>query len=323
MQGTFVRLSQALRPAITKPPVSAEPAQTAAAQTPIAPVPVSAKAASTVAAAHPKEQSSSSTWIWISVGLAVILCIAVIAVVRNSRLIAARRVQNNSPAATVTLFPTVNVPPPAATNPAANTPPPTQLAPSGGGADTNLNLALSAWQNHDLKTSMDELQKAVSLRPDQNDFLTEAATQLYDAGQYIGAAYVYAHIEQNQKGTQQPLPPEIRDRLEPSFYFAAAMDDFPLYIPFDLLRNNDPPLALFAQSRYALFHGNMDAAHHNLDELLRMQPGWPMAQLLDAEILLHDGKKLEARKVLQGLIASPRAQDWVKEQAGILLNKSQ
>ena len=65
----------------------------------------------------------------------------------------------------------------------------------------------------------------------------------------------------------------------------------------------------------------MDAAHKNLDELLRMQPGWPMAQLLNAEILLHDGKKLEARKTLQDLIASPHTQDWVKEQAGILLSK--
>ena len=169
---------------------------------------------------------------------------------------------------------------------------------------------------------MDEVQQAVSLRPDQNDFLTEAGTQLFDAGQYIGAAYVYAQAAQNNKSTQQPLPPEIRDRLEPSFYFAVAMDDFPLYIPFDVVKNNDPPMALFVQSRYGLLHGNVDAAHRNLDELLRMQPGWPMAQLLNAEILFHDGKKLEARKLLQDLIAAPRTQDWVKEQAGILLNKN-
>jgi uncharacterized protein HemY len=101
------------------------------------------------------------------------------------------------------------------------------------------------------------------------------------------------------------------------------MDEAPAYIPLDTLAHDDPPMALFAQSRYALLHGNMEAAHHNLEELLRVQPGWPMAQILNAEILLHDGKKLEARRILQDLSNSPRVPDWMKEQAGILLSKSQ
>lgn len=324
MQGTFVRLSQALKPAAIKPLQNAAPLPSTVA-TAEPKVPAAIKAVATKATPNQNKKRSTSVWVWISAGLVIILCIAVIFVMRSSRLIASRRVKNNSPVATVTLFPTVNLPPPAATNPITNTPlpPPTQPTQNGGDADTHLNLALNAWHDHDLKLSMDEVQQAVSLRPDQIDFLTEAGTQLFDAGQYIGAAYVYARVGQNNKNTQQPLPPEIRDRLEPSFYFAVTMDEFPIYIPFEVLRNNDPPLALFSQSRYALLHGNMDAAHRNLDELVRMQPGWPMAQLLNAEILLHDGKKLEAHKILQDLIASPRTQDWVKEQAGILLNKSQ
>jgi len=320
MQGTFVRLSQTLKPAIIKTPANVAPTQA-----PIAPVSAPPKAASTVPASGSEEKRSSSTWIWVSAGLVIILCIAAIAIVRSGRLIAALRSRNNAPVATAIPAATVtSISAPTVANPIVDTPlpPPTQPAPTGADADSHLNLALAAWQNHDLKLSMDELQQAVSLRPDQNDFLTEAGTQLFDAGQYIGAAYAYAHVAQNNKGTQQPLPPEIRDRLEQSFYFAVAMDDFPLYIPFDVVKNNDPPMALFVQSRYGLLHGNMDAAHHNLDELLRMQPGWPMAQLLNAEILFHDGKKLEARKLVQDLIALPRTQDWVKEQAGILLNNN-
>jgi Tfp pilus assembly protein PilF len=209
--------------------------------------------------------------------------------------------------------------------PVADTPlpPPSQPVQAGADADTHLNLALDAWHNNDLKRSMDEVNQVVSLRPDQNDFLTEAGTELFDARQYIGAAYVYSRVAQNYKNDRQVLPPELRDRLEPSFYFAVAMDDIPFYIPLDALARDDPPMAFFVQSRYALLHGNIEAAHHNLDELLRVQPGWPMTQLLSAEILLHDGKQLEARKILQDLINSPRVQDWVKEQAGILLSKSQ
>jgi len=170
---------------------------------------------------------------------------------------------------------------------------------------------------------MDEVNHMVSLRPDQNDFLVEAGTELFNAGQYVGAAYVYGRVAQNYKNNNQMLPRELRDRLEPSFYFAVEMNDVPLYIPLDALEREDPPMAFFAQSRYALLHGNLDAAHHNLEELLRVQPGWPMAQLLNAEILMHDGKRQEAGRILQDLINSPRVQDWVKEQAGLLLSNTQ
>ncbi|MEP6895411.1 MAG: protein kinase, partial [Chloroflexota bacterium] len=184
MQGTFVRLSQAMKPAITKPPANSEPVKAiASAQAPT-------KAVSTRPASESDQKRSSSTWIWVSAALIIILCVAAIAILRGGRLIAALRSRNSAPIATAIPATTVTlIPAPTTTNPVADTPlpPPTQPAPGGGDADTHLNLALDAWHNHDLKLSMAEVQQAVALRPDQNDFLTEAGTQLFDAGQYIGA----------------------------------------------------------------------------------------------------------------------------------------
>src|SRR6185503_1165947 len=95
---------------------------------------------------------------------------------------------------------------------------PSQPVAAGTDAETHLNLALEAWQNNDLKQSMDEVNHMVSLRQDQNDFLVEAGTELFNAGQYVGAAYVYGRVAQNYKNNNQMLPRELRDRLEPSFY---------------------------------------------------------------------------------------------------------
>ncbi|HXD10705.1 MAG TPA: serine/threonine-protein kinase [Anaerolineales bacterium] len=313
MQGTFIRVSQAMQPLekSAAPPVRSAPA-----------APTKIAAPVNVTEANGQTMQKRSPWIWVGVGLAILLCAGIVWFARSNRLIAGLiRSRNNPPVATIVAV--VNNPPSTPTNLIADTavPPPPQ--PAGAEADAHLNLALDAWHNKDLKRSMDEVQQTVSLRADENDFLIRAGTQLSDAGQYIGAAYVYGSVVQNSKSAHQPIPPEVRDQLESSFYFATAMDGLPLYIPLDTLKNNDPPLAFFVQARYALLHGKMDAAHQNLNELLRLQPDWPMAQLLNAEILIHDHKLLEARKILQDLIQSPRTQAWVRDQAGILLNNNQ
>lgn len=317
MQGTFIRVSQAMKQADI-PAVKAVPSKPT-------PPKVEEKPQAVVATngSEATRESGSSVWMWVSIGLAILLCVGLLVIVRSNRLVAAliKRNNQNSPAivATVTLM----NPPTAAVNVAANTPPPTQGVQPSGDADTLLNAALDAWRHHDLQRSMDELNQAVTLKADQTDWLTEAGTQMFDAQQYIGAAFAYVRAAQNFKPNQQPLPREIHDRLEQSFYFGATMDDFTKYIPLEQVKQNDPPLGTMAEARYSLLHNNMDLAHRDLDQLLHLQPDWPVAQLVNAEILLHDGKKLEARRILQDLSQGPRAPDWVKEQAGILLGQSQ
>ena len=101
------------------------------------------------------------------------------------------------------------------------------------------------------------------------------------------------------------------------------MDEMPLFLPLDALQENDPALAFFTQSRYALLHGNLDIARQKLDELLRIQPDWHLSQLLDADVMFAEGKLLEPRRILQDLTQSPRVPDWVKEQANLLLSEHQ
>jgi serine/threonine protein kinase len=316
IQGSDVNVSQVIpteiaetaEPArIASAPKPAEPTRVAAVPTPVGKVEEKPKETEAV----PGSKKKRSPLVWVGAVLVIILCLGGFVVFRNIR--------NNRVAARQPQVPTqASVEQPQAGQPPVEVPNGQQPD-----ADAHLNLALDAWHQKDLGRSMDEVKQVVNLRADQGDHLIEAGTQLYDAGQYIGAAYVYAHAAQNFRDRNQLIPPDVRERLEASFYFSAAMDEFPLFVPFDTLRNSEPALAFFAQSRYSLLHGNMDLARSNLNELLRLQPDWPLAQLQNADVMFAEGKLLEPRKILQDLLQSPRAPDWVKEQAGILLSKHQ
>lgn len=254
------------------------------------------------AEAAPASKKKRSPWIWVGAVLIVLCCVGGLAVARNNRLSKA------------------STPAPGGQVPGDQPPVEQSNEPR---ADEHLNLALDAWREKDLKRSMDEVNQLAALGADQSDFLIEAGTQLYDAGQYIGAATVYARAAQYFKERGQQIPADVRERFEASFYFAVAMDEFPLYLPLDALKKNEPALTFFAESRYALLHGNVEIARRNLDELLRIQPDWPLTRLLNAEVMLSEGNLLEPRKILQELSQSPRVPDWIKKEAGVLLNKNQ
>ena len=261
--------------------------------------------------AIPASKKKRSPLVLVGAVLVVLLCLgglAVIRNIRNNRMLTSQREATQVP---VEPLPVDQLPP---------VEQPNEPQPN---ADSHLNQALEAWHEKDLGRSLEEVTQLVNVRPDQGDYLIEAGTQLYDAGQYIGAAYVFARVAQNFKERDQPIPPDVRERFETSFYFAAAMDEFPLYLPLDALRENEPALAFLAQSRYALLHGNMEVARRNLDELMHIQPDWPLTQLLNAEVMYGEGALLEPRRILQELIQSPRVPEWIKQQSDFLLSKHQ
>jgi serine/threonine protein kinase len=313
MQGSDVSVSKVL-PKETKvvsvPDMSSEPTKMSSVPTKVAGVPekpvgVEEKPGQVEAVAASKKKRSPL--VWVGAALVVLLCVGGLAFARNNRLFArfltARQTEVSSPA-------------PVAQPPAQQ---PNEPRPE---ADEQLRLALDAWAKKDMKRSMDAVNQLVKLRGGESEYLIEAGNQLYDAGQYIGAAYVYARAAQGYRERSQLIPLDVREKFEQSFYFAAEIDEFPLYLPLDALKENEPGLALFAECRYALLHGNLDVARRSLDELLRLQPDWPAARLLTAEVQFAEGKLLEPQKMLQELLQDPRVPDWVKVQADTLLNKN-
>jgi predicted Zn-dependent protease len=202
--------------------------------------------------------------------------------------------------------------------------PPTQLdAPTPAPAETDpallIKRALNAWEQNDLARSMESIKTAADLAGPNTDFLMTAGQQLFDAQHFIGAAFMYGRAAQNLKNDNKPIPPELRDHAEQSFYFGVEQDGFPLYLPFDAIIKNDPALGLMAQTRYAVLRDNREIAKRSLDELLKTQPNWPLTKLIQAESLQRTGKPLEARQILVDLTQMPEAAPWIKDQANNLL----
>jgi hypothetical protein len=108
MQGTFIRLSQALKPAIEKtPPSEASTKLAAPAQAPAttvepqdAPASSMTKVVATEAASSPKKKRSASAWLWVSAGLVILLCLGFIGYARNNRLFAKFLARSGNPPAT-------------------------------------------------------------------------------------------------------------------------------------------------------------------------------------------------------------------------------
>jgi tRNA A-37 threonylcarbamoyl transferase component Bud32/tetratricopeptide (TPR) repeat protein len=298
-----IRQPEAVAPAPSAPP-SAAPAIPAAA---------------TVAAAAPtapteKKKFKMKWWMWVGLVLIVTFCCLLLGALsqRGKNQTGSGNAKTQAAQATQ---PAQQTPPPA---------PPTQLvAPTQPPAESDpaaqLRLALAAWQQKDMARSMEAVKSAADTAGNNNDFLLAAGQQLFDAQHFVGAAFMYGRAGQNLKNNNQPIPPELRERVEQSYYFGAEMDGLPLYLPFDVVQKSEPGIGFMAQARYATLRGNLEIAKRSLDELLKTQPDWPVAKLVQAEYLQKTGKLLEARQMLTDLTTLPDTPPWVKDQANNLL----
>jgi predicted Zn-dependent protease len=108
---------------------------------------------------------------------------------------------------------------------------------------------------------------------------------------------------------------KISADLETSFheavYKASASADLETYLPFDKIASVDQPIALLAESRFSLYRGEYAQARQLLERARRLKPNMPEVTLLEAEIFIKEGKKPEARQLLNGLIASLDTPEWI------------
>jgi thioredoxin-like negative regulator of GroEL len=75
-----------------------------------------------------------------------------------------------------------------------------------------------------------------------------------------------------------------------------------------------PPLALVAQARYAITHGDPNSALKFIDELRAGSRGMSEADLLQAELLIVTKQDIAgAQKLLEGILQMPRVPAWITE----------
>jgi serine/threonine protein kinase len=348
MQGTFVRLSQALKPAITKTPPSAEPAKTVAAAQPTietaepkaAPVTGTIKTVSTAATSEPVKKRSTSTWLWISAGLVIILCLGFLGFARSNRLLGRLLTGggvNKTPATATQPQPLINLPrgtaqptqpPPLATTVGGVLVPP-QVADAQKRAnehpndlDVQLDLALTYWNASWQKETYETLGNVVKLAGmDNRDYFMRAGDKFRSQNEgWMPAAVLYFQAFRSYS-LSGDVPNHVTEAFHEALYKGAVRPEFPSVLPLDQVTQLGGPISLIAQSRHAFFAGKKNVALDLLNQAKRIEDTMREAFLLEGEFAIKDGNPDKAKLILNPLVDDTTSSpEWIRLFAKFLLD---
>jgi len=317
MQGSNLSASHVVRAEVETAAPQSEPTKVASAPTKVAEI--EKKPGSTQAVPTPKKRSP---WMWVSVGLAVILCLGFLAFARNNRLFA--KLNANTP----------NVSSPVPENPDAPNgpegsqqqpppPPEGELPPAVAEAeafarehpddlDARLNLALAYLDADMPKQTYDELIGLVERAgPGNKEFYIHAGDEFIGRGAWIpaGAMYFQAVRSFQQEGD---VPEDLIYQFHEAVYKGAERPEAPALLQLDAMAEVDPPMSLIARARNALFNGRMDEGHVLLNEARRLDPEMAEVIMLQAEFDAHEGNPLQARNAARDLSVNPSIPEWIR-----------
>jgi len=347
MQGTFVRLSQALKPAaITKPTPSPEPAKIAApmpatAGPQVTPIAGTTKTVTTGAASESVKKRSASAWMWVSTGLVIILCLGVLGFARNNRLFA--RLLTGGGANKIIATATQSSPPtPTAQPQNTDQPPPPPLSTTVGGVlvppqvadaqkraidypddlNAQLDLALTYWSANWQKETFETIGNVIRLAGmDNRDFFMQAGDKFKSQNEgWLPAAALYFQAFRSY-GLSGDIPNQVTESFHEALYKGAMRPEFPLVVPLDQVTQLDRPISLVAQSRHAFFAGRKNEAIDLLNQAKKIESTMREAFLLEGEFALRDRNPDKAKLILQPLVEDTTSTpEWIRLFAKFLLD---
>ena len=325
MKGTTVTLPPQVIPA------SVKPASATVKKESIPP------AAETVAAAEPRAKKKRPRWMVVAGSILLFLCcvFAFFAVRRGGLFPNANQVATRTAAAqaapTKTPVPLEPKQTPAPLSPVAPSPQvpaePTlipEILEALHGVDQNpndpyahLRLSLAYFDAGQSRSAYETLNTAANLAGQGQGFFLDAAQKFTEREGWVAAAAMYVRAIRSQPGGQ--ISPELETRFHEVVYKASAAEEIPLYLPFETIASLDQPIAFVAESRFNLHRGDNPKAREFLERARRLKPSMPEVTLLDAEIFVKEGRKPDARQLLNNLMSSLDTPDWIRALADTYL----
>lgn len=307
MKGTSVTIAK---------PVVAEKTHTKVG----APTKMAAKVAGTASA--PSEKKKRSPFVWVGVGLLLVLCVAALFVARQNRLFASllnpRRQATNAPTVIATIASTP-IPTSAPQRTEASQPllPPEVIAAqqkvkeNPNNPDAHLDLAFAFWSAEMPGATYEALSKVINLAgPDNEAFYIQAGEKFASIEGWLPAAAMYFQPVKNYGISDVPENLEIV--FHEAIYKGSETREAAIVLPFDKLAQADQPIALIAQARNTFYLGRIDEANTFLNQVKRLSPNMPEAFLLESEFNSLTDKPNEARLIANGLIADLSAPTWIR-----------
>ncbi len=263
-----------------------------------------------------------SPWMWVSIGLILLLCLAVIGLAVRNRL---SRSVIPAPVATSTTAAQIPestpLPPPTNVDPGQQ-PPSNQdqspeiamarelVAKNPNDPDAHLTLSLALWDAKENRPALDELTQAADLAGVNNrDFLLNAAEKFMRREAWLPAASLYIRLASIDK---KGMSPELLNNFHEAVYKVSEQKDAQLLIFFERLNTVDKALGHIARGRQALFQGNVEEAKAQAAIAEKIKPGMPEASMLNAEIAIKTNNQEDAKKIMHSLISAPETPEWIR-----------
>jgi serine/threonine protein kinase len=276
-------------------------------------------------AAAPKNVKKNSSWMWVSIGLIILLCLVVIGLAVRNRL-----TRPAAPNALATLAPAAQLlqdnplPQPEANGGAEQQAPPPEMqnstpdvtiarelvAKDPSDPNTHLTLSLALWDAKEIRPAMDELLQATDLAgPANEDFLFSAAEKYAQREAWVPASSIYLRLASLHN---QEMPKELKNNFHEAVYKASEQKEAQLFIYFDRIDNVDQPLGHVARGRNALYQGNIEEAKAQVAAAEELIPGMHEASMLQAEIAIKTNKRKDAKTIMLSLTSDPEAPEWIR-----------
>jgi serine/threonine protein kinase len=273
----------------------------------------------TMAAQSPAKKSSP--WMWIGIGVIVLLCLVVsFLAIRKNR--AATPVQ---PTLTVLVPITPTLPANPLPQPTIQNTSPELLAAielvakNPNDPDAHLDLAIELIEAHEIRPAMEEVAQATDLAgPNNKDFILKSADKFAARELWVPAANMYLRLVPLYR---KDMPMEVETKLHEAVYKSAEHKDMPLFVSFERVDNASLALGHVARGRYALFQGKLDEANLQLAEAQKERPFISEVNLLKADIEMKTGNLEEAKKTLSVITSDSKAPEWVRLMAENNLKK--
>ena len=269
-----------------------------------------------IEASQPVVKKRSSSWIWVSLVLMLIVCVGFGAFANRNGLIRRWFAQ---PTAIVN-SPVPSLPPASAQPNVSPAIVAAQEFVNQNPADPNahLGLSLALWDDGQPVPALQALTQAANLAgPTNREFFTNAAAEYKKREAWIATAGLYLRLVQTYR--DETPPQEVKDGLSESVYKASEQKDMPLFVFFDRIDAVNLPLGYIARGRYALYNGNIEEAKLQLNNAENNKPDMYEVPLLKAEIELKAGNQRIARDILTALSSDLGAPAWIRDFANQLL----
>jgi tRNA A-37 threonylcarbamoyl transferase component Bud32/cytochrome c-type biogenesis protein CcmH/NrfG len=268
-------------------------------------------------------------WMWVGIGLVVLLCLAVIGLAVRNRLNA-----QNMPPPALTMPPVVqpfqNTPPPGDMGAGEQPQQPPQPQPGGqndpsginaardltannpNDPDAHLTLALALWDAQDARAAFEETRQAATLA-DQNspDFFIKAGNEFHRRGAWVLASLMYARLVPIYY-PDKDMPQDVQTNQHEAAY--KSPEQMSLFDPKYFKHSGTPtmPLAVLVDGRMALLNGDIPEAKNQLERVKQIKPDMQEITLLEAEIAMKEGDNEKAKPLLSMLTSNSSTPEWIR-----------